>query len=115
MCLTNLDDLQLAMVIIRLYEGDIDSCPPTLQQILRQEILGIDTEGHLRTSNAHPDPFLRSMAYWLLKDYPSALSTLLQVNVGSDHAKFSDEDLWCSPVTNSGIDGSFDFKPKKGW
>lgn len=33
-CLNKLDDLQLAMVIARLYEGEIDSTPPNLKRLL---------------------------------------------------------------------------------
>jgi len=33
-CLNKLDDLQLAMVIARLYEGEIDSTPPSLKRLL---------------------------------------------------------------------------------
>lgn len=41
---------------------------------------------------AHPDPFLRSMALWVLGDYTGSLNTLLQTNVGTMHAQYSDED-----------------------
>lgn len=41
---------------------------------------------------AHPDPFLRSMALWVLRDYTGSLSTLLQTNVGTMHPQYSDED-----------------------
>lgn len=34
MCLNKLEDLQLAMVITRLYEGDMDSTPPSLKRLL---------------------------------------------------------------------------------
>lgn len=34
MCLNKLDDLQLAMVIARLYEGEIDSTSPSLKRLL---------------------------------------------------------------------------------
>lgn len=33
-CLNKLEDLQLAMVITRLYEGDMDSTPPSLKRLL---------------------------------------------------------------------------------
>ena len=41
---------------------------------------------------AHPDPFLRSMALWVLRDYTGSLNTLLQTNVGTMHPQYSDED-----------------------
>lgn len=85
-CLNKLDDLQLAMIIIRLYEGgDLETVPETLKKLLHQEILGY-RQGVQDLSYAHPDPFLRSMAHWMLHEYNLALSTLLEVNVGSKHS-----------------------------
>ena len=40
----------------------------------------------------HPDPFLRSMALWILKDPSASLNTLLQTNVGSMHPQYHDDD-----------------------
>lgn len=58
-----------------------------------QEILGCDSNGEKpRMVMAHPDPFLRSMALWVLRDYTSSLNTLLQTNVGTMHPQYSDED-----------------------
>lgn len=39
-CLNKLEDLQLAMVIARLYESDRDQNPPNLKRLLYEEILG---------------------------------------------------------------------------
>lgn len=39
-CLNKLDDLQLAMIIARLYEGELDACPASLKRLLYEEILG---------------------------------------------------------------------------
>ena len=39
---------------------------------------------------AHPDPFLRSMAYWQTGDYISSLKTLLLTKVGQDHPSFQE-------------------------
>lgn len=63
------------MVICRLYEADIDaSMPPSLKQLLYNECFGCDSEGQNHAHHqAHPDPFVRSMAYWMLKDYTPAL------------------------------------------
>ena len=36
----------------------------------------------------HPDPFLRSMAYWMCKDYKKSLSTLLKRDLGMDHPAY---------------------------
>ncbi|XP_074603304.1 rabconnectin-3 alpha isoform X2 [Brevipalpus obovatus] len=88
-CMNKLNDLQLAMVIVRLYEGDIETIPSNLKRILYQEILGCEPDGsNFDIERAHPDPFLRSMAYWMLQDYTSALTTLLETEAGSRHPKF---------------------------
>lgn len=44
------------------------------------------------SDRAHPDPFLRSMCHWILKDYSESLSTLLQNNVGHLHPAYEDDD-----------------------
>lgn len=55
-----------------------DAVPLSFKHVLYKEILGCDEDGRLQDlSRASPDPFLRSMAYWILKDHSSALSTLL--------------------------------------
>lgn len=92
-CLTKLDDLQLALVITRLYEGEHDATPPSYKKLLYQEVLGCDGEGNNQDLNrAHPDPFLRSMTLWLLKDYSGSLNTLLLNNVGYNHKAHIDDD-----------------------
>lgn len=92
-CLNKLEDFQLGMVIARLYEGELDSTPPNLRRLLYDEILGCDSEGGNQClAQAHPDPFLRSMALWILKDYTGSLNTLLQTNTGSMHPQYSDSD-----------------------
>ncbi|KAF6211101.1 hypothetical protein GE061_014215 [Apolygus lucorum] len=92
-CLNKLEDLQLAMVIARLYEGEMDSTPPNLKRLLYEEILGCDSNGENQDmSKVHPDPFLRSMALWILKDPTGSLNTLLLTNVGSMHAQYQDDD-----------------------
>ncbi|XP_041373660.1 dmX-like protein 2 isoform X2 [Gigantopelta aegis] len=81
-CIEKLHDIQLAMVICRLYDGE-EILPDSVKDILYQNILGCDSTGkYCDASKAHPDPFLRSMALWLLKDYRGALQTLLHVNIG---------------------------------
>lgn len=92
-CLTKLDDLQLALVITRLYEGEHDATPPSYKQLLFEEVLGCDSKGNNQEiQRAHPDPFLRSMALWLLKDYSGSLNTLLLNNVGLNHPAHIDDD-----------------------
>ncbi|CAF1387729.1 unnamed protein product [Adineta ricciae] len=62
--ITNLNDIQLALLIGRLYETEEQNL---VTNLLNKEIL----------SKPHDDPFYRSMAYWLLKDYDRSLQTLL--------------------------------------
>ncbi|XP_011309847.1 dmX-like protein 2 isoform X2 [Fopius arisanus] len=89
-CLHKLNDIQLAMIIARLYEDDMTS--PNFKRLLWEEILGCNENGENPDINAaHPDPFLRSMALWLLKDYAGSLNTLLLTNVGSLHPQYNDE------------------------
>jgi len=92
-CLSKLEDFQLAMVIARLYEGELDQTPPSLKKLLYEEILGCSADGeNYNPSRAHPDPFLRSMALWILKDYTGSLNTLLHTNIGTMHPQYIDED-----------------------
>ncbi|XP_064222283.1 dmX-like protein 1 isoform X3 [Aotus nancymaae] len=79
-CLEKLNDIQLALVIARLYECEFDTAA-TYKSILRKKVLGIDSPANELCSlniNMHHDPFLRSMAYWILEDYSGALETLIK-------------------------------------
>ncbi|XP_078221142.1 dmX-like protein 1 isoform X6 [Callithrix jacchus] len=79
-CLEKLNDIQLALVIARLYECEFDRAT-TYKSILRKKVLGIDSPANELCSlniNVHHDPFLRSMAYWILEDYSGALETLIK-------------------------------------
>lgn len=69
-CLEKMQDLQLALVISRLYESEFETSS-TYKHILQSQVLSHDTQ-------AHQDPFLRSMAHWILEDYSRALDTLLE-------------------------------------
>lgn len=98
-CLRNLNDLQLALVIVRLYESDFESLSNTIKSILCVEVLGYKTvndpsasssssSARLFSISAEPnkenvsnDPFLRSMSYWYLKDYQQALNTLFDIDI----------------------------------
>ncbi|XP_045427822.1 dmX-like protein 1 isoform X12 [Pipistrellus kuhlii] len=85
-CLEKLNDIQLALVIARLYESEFDKSA-TYKSILRKKILGILSpidEHNSLNINMHYDPFLRSMAYWILEDYGSALETLIKQPVRED-------------------------------
>ena len=72
-CVSRLHDLQLALVIIRLFEGDRGS---TYNRFLKEHILGIQCKSKADLV-PHSDPFLRSIAYWLIQDYSQSLETLL--------------------------------------
>ncbi|XP_017577320.2 dmX-like protein 1 isoform X1 [Pygocentrus nattereri] len=71
-CLEKMQDLQLALVISRLYESEFETSS-TYKKILQRYVLGQDHQIPM-----HQDPFLRSMAYWVLDDYSRALDTLLE-------------------------------------
>merc|ERR1712051_270266 len=93
-CIDKLDDLQLAMVISRLYDGEINAVPESTVKLLHKHVLGSaladGTDPELE--KAHPDPFLRSIALWIIKDYSGSLNTLVTPNVGEEHPKFTEEE-----------------------
>ncbi|XP_041799446.1 dmX-like protein 2 isoform X3 [Chelmon rostratus] len=73
-----MEDLQLAMIVARLYEADFENSS-TCQGLLHEKVLGCNRDGSgYHCSRLHPDPFLRSIAYWIMKDYTRALDTLLE-------------------------------------
>ncbi|KAM4710002.1 dmX-like protein 1 isoform 2-T2 [Discoglossus pictus] len=77
-CVEKLHDLQLALVLSRLHESEFERSA-AYKSILRKRVLGIDS--HNKEPNLavmHADPFVRSMAYWMLEDYSQALDTLLK-------------------------------------
>ncbi|XP_077318349.1 dmX-like protein 1 isoform X1 [Lithobates pipiens] len=77
-CLEKLHDIQLALVISRLYESEFEKSS-TYKSILQKRVLGIASHGREPSlSNMHSDPFVRSMAYWILEEYKHALDTLLK-------------------------------------
>jgi hypothetical protein len=63
-CVRQLGDLQMAVVICRLYEGDGS---PVLKKVLRRELI----------DKQHANPFLVSIAHWIGRDYQAALAALL--------------------------------------
>lgn len=95
-CINKLDDFQLALIIARLYEGDLDmNVSSTYKKLLCEHVLGSDDETiTFNYEKAHPDPFLRSMTYWILKKYQESLNTLLINGVGQCHAAFKEEDIF---------------------
>uniref|UniRef100_A0A8C3F913 Dmx like 2 n=1 Tax=Chrysemys picta bellii TaxID=8478 RepID=A0A8C3F913_CHRPI len=77
-CLEKMEDIQLAMVIARLYESEFETSL-TCTSILYEKILGCQKDGTgFKCTKLHPDPFLRNLAYWITKDYTRALDTLLE-------------------------------------
>ncbi|XP_026199010.1 dmX-like protein 1 isoform X2 [Anabas testudineus] len=78
-CIEKLQDLQLALVISRLYESEFETAS-TYKKILRRHVLGQDKQ-----IPAHEDPFLRSIAHWVLEDYSRALDTLLEQPSNSEN------------------------------
>ncbi|XP_074012045.1 dmX-like protein 2 isoform X6 [Numenius arquata] len=77
-CLEKMEDIQLAMVIARLYESEFETSV-TYTSILYEKILGCCKDGTgFSCTKLHSDPFLRSIAYWIMKDYTRALDTLLE-------------------------------------
>lgn len=55
---------------------------------------------------ANPDPFLRSMALWVLKDFTGSLNTLVQTNVGTMHPQYNDEE---KQETSAGMFHTYNF------
>ncbi|XP_055376112.1 dmX-like protein 2 [Condylostylus longicornis] len=94
-CLNKLKDFQLALVICRLFEPDIEFSQSSYKKLLDQEILGLTPEDdQIDTANLHPDPFLRSITFWIMKNFTESLNTLLLNNVGQNHHAYSDEDMF---------------------
>ena len=71
-------DIQLAIVITRLYESDMEVVPPALKKLLQEKVLDCEDNSDPSSTRACSDPFLRSMSYWLLAQYTDSLSTLLE-------------------------------------
>ncbi|KAF6129737.1 Dmx like 2 [Phyllostomus discolor] len=99
-CLEKMEDIQLAMVIARLYESEFETSS-TYISILNQKVLGCQKNGSgFDCERLHPDPFLRSLAYWVMKDYTRALDTLLeQTPKEDDHHQVIIKS--CNPVVFS--------------
>ncbi|KAK8379722.1 hypothetical protein O3P69_019607 [Scylla paramamosain] len=93
--LNKLQDEQLAIVIIRLYEGEFEAVPPTLRKLLHTRILGYEEgageDAQPDVMKMHPDPFIRSVAFWMLKEHSGSLSTLLHTapTLGIHHPEYS--------------------------
>uniref|UniRef100_A0A8B9CZE3 Dmx like 2 n=1 Tax=Anser brachyrhynchus TaxID=132585 RepID=A0A8B9CZE3_9AVES len=101
-CLEKMEDIQLAMVIARLYESEFETSA-TYTSILHEKILGCHKDGTgFSCTKLHSDPFLRSIAYWIMKDYTRALDTLLeQTPKDDDENPGKEKTLSCNPVVFS--------------
>uniref|UniRef100_A0A8C7J9X9 Dmx-like 2 n=1 Tax=Oncorhynchus kisutch TaxID=8019 RepID=A0A8C7J9X9_ONCKI len=98
-CLEKMEDIQLAMVVARLYEADYESSS-TCQAILYEKVLGCQRDGSgYHCTKLHPDPFLRSIAFWIMKDYTKALDTLLECIPKEDDENPGEKS--CNPVVFS--------------
>uniref|UniRef100_A0A8C3C4Y2 Dmx like 1 n=1 Tax=Cairina moschata TaxID=8855 RepID=A0A8C3C4Y2_CAIMO len=87
---------QLALVISRLYESEFE-VSNTYKSILQKRILGSAFPGKESSGNMYCDPFLRSMAYWILEDYSKALDTLIKHSV-EDEGDEGDGSSSCNPA-----------------
>ncbi|NWR38283.1 DMXL1 protein, partial [Tachuris rubrigastra] len=92
-CLEKLHDIQLALVISRLYESEFE-VSSTYKSVLQKRVLGV-FPGKESSGNIHCDPFLRSMAYWILEDYSKALDTLIKHSVEDEG---EDGSSTCNPA-----------------
>ncbi|XP_072321095.1 dmX-like protein 2 isoform X4 [Eucyclogobius newberryi] len=96
-----MEDIQLAMIVARLYEADYEHSP-TCQGLLYEKVLGCNRDGTgYHCSRLHPDPFLRSIAYWIMKDYTLALDTLLERIPKEDDHNADAMVKSCNPVVFS--------------
>ncbi len=78
----------LIVNFFRLYDNGLQS--ESIRKILYHHVLGGEDENN-DLSKAHPDPFLRSIALWTVKEYSGSLATLVQSNVGEMVRFFSQE------------------------
>ncbi|XP_062998573.1 dmX-like protein 2 isoform X2 [Elgaria multicarinata webbii] len=86
-CLEKMEDIQLATIIARLYESEFE-ISSTYTAILYEKILGCEKDGNgFSCTKLHPDPFLRSLSYWVMKEYTRALDTLLEQTPKEDDEK----------------------------
>ncbi|KAJ7426748.1 DmX-like protein 1 [Willisornis vidua] len=82
--------------LYRLYESEFE-VSSTYKSVLQKRVLGSVFTGKESSRNIHCDPFLRSMAYWILEDYGKALDTLIKHPV-EDEGDEGDGSSSCSPA-----------------
>lgn len=76
----------MALIIARLYEPEFE-VSGTYKSVLQKRILGSRHHTKESPSSTHADPFLRSMAYWILEDYSHALDTLISQPILDEEGK----------------------------
>ncbi|CAD5215760.1 unnamed protein product [Bursaphelenchus okinawaensis] len=88
--LSRLKDLQLAMVVVRLYETDQDKQAQLMENMLCKNIFRLNpselhelskkdmSQAISRFPKAETDPFERSMALWMIKEYALAAAVLVE-------------------------------------
>ncbi|CAI2358263.1 unnamed protein product [Caenorhabditis sp. 36 PRJEB53466] len=87
--ITKCNDLQLALVVVRLYETDLEGQQATINELLCREVLGLSydefeaqkgrtDDDTVLSIHASKEPFERSMAFWMMKDYTRAAYTLVE-------------------------------------
>lgn len=67
-----------------------------------QRVLGRDESGNNEElPSMHPDPFLRSMAYWVMRQYSASLQTLLctDPSLATCHPAYDDTGKQAGTVT----------------
>ena len=101
---SKLEDIQLAILVGRLYDGVTETHPACVQDIIKDKILGFTEAGEYSRNLAHPDPFLRSIGHWILKEYDSSLTTLMERNVGNDHPSYVLDEKYPLPIKTSEAD-----------
>nr|XP_039251703.1 dmX-like protein 1 isoform X3 [Styela clava] len=75
-CIEKMGDLQLASIIVRLYDQEKSSS--AYSEFLQNYVLGgKQEEAATKNKKILPDPFIRSMANWQLGSYDESLKTLL--------------------------------------
>ena len=98
------------MVLARLYDGEINPIPDSYKNLLFKHVLGSENGKEIfDTERAHPDPFLRSIALWTIKDYSGSLDTLVTPNVGQLHPKYDDNDVLKKKKSDTADPSVFNF------
>nr|XP_022328939.1 dmX-like protein 2 isoform X8 [Crassostrea virginica] len=106
-CINNLDDIQLALVICRLYDGET-MLPESAKEVMNKHVLGLEEEESKSvsiTGKWSSDPFLRSMAWWNFKEFRKSLKTLLLSSTSNSQLSPEDQEM----LRQSAIPNVFNF------